>query len=482
MDVLDIARIQFGVITVYHFLFVPLTIGGTALVALLETLWLRTHNPDYLRLTKFFAKLLLINFAIGVVTGIVQEFQFGMNWSDYSRFVGDVFGAPLAVEGLLAFFLESTFLGLWIFGWDKLPRGLHNACMWIVHLGTLASSFFILAANSWMQNPVGYTFNAESGRAELTDFAAVMFNKVQLVTFPHVVLAAYMTAGAAMAGVSVWLFVRRSADRELYRRTIRLGAAITLLAGIGVAVSGDVQGKIMTEVQPMKMAAAEGLYETADRCAPFSVFTVGTPDGKEEKFAVTVPCLLSYLGTGSFDGEVQGINDLREEYRETYGEDPGAAYYTPGDYTPVIPVTYWTFRFMIGMGALAAAGSALLLWVTRRGRTPGARWLGTLGIGLPLAMVAGNSFGWIFTEMGRQPWAVFGLMTTERAVSPGVSVFEAATSLVVLTLVYAVLAVIEVRLLASTITAGADPFAEPPDPSNPDRAVSDDDAPLAFAY
>jgi len=479
MDVLDIARIQFGVITVYHFLFVPLTIGGTALVALLETLWLRTHNPDYLRLTKFFAKLLLINFAIGVVTGIVQEFQFGMNWSDYSRFVGDVFGAPLAVEGLLAFFLESTFLGLWIFGWDKLPRGLHNACMWIVHLGTLASSFFILAANSWMQNPVGYTFNAESGRAELTDFAAVMFNKVQLVTFPHVVLAAYMTAAAAMAGVSVWLFVRRSADRELYRRTIRLGAAITLLAGIGVAVSGDVQGKIMTEVQPMKMAAAEGLYETADRCAPFSVFTVGTPDGKEEKFAVTVPCLLSYLGTGAFDGEVQGINDLREEYRETYGEDPGAAYYTPRDYTPVIPVTYWTFRFMIGMGLLAAAGSALLLWVTRRGRTPSNRWLGTLGIGLPLAMVAGNSFGWIFTEMGRQPWAVFGLMTTERAVSPGVSVFEAATSLVVLTLVYAVLAVIEVRLLTSTIGHGAAPFEEPPDPGS---EATSDDAPLAFAY
>ena len=481
MDVTDIARWQFGIITVYHFLFVPITIGLTALVALLETRWLRTRDPAYLRLTRFFGKLLLINFAIGVVTGIVQEFQFGMNWSDYSRFVGDVFGAPLAIEGLLAFFLESTFLGLWIFGWDKLPRGLHNACMWLVHLGTLASSFFILAANSWMQHPVGYRFNAESGRAELTDFAAVMFNKVQLVTFPHVVFCAYMTAAAAMAGVSVWLFVRRSADREVYRRTIRLGAAITLLAGIGVAVSGDVQGKIMTEVQPMKMAAAEGLYETAGSCAPFSVFTVGTPDGKEEKFAVTVPCLLSFLGTGSFDGQVQGIDDLREEYRSTYGQDPGATYYTPGDYTPVIPITYWTFRFMIGMGLIAAAGSALLLWVTRRGRTPSGRWLGTLGIGLPLALLGANSFGWIFTEMGRQPWAVFGVMTTERAVSPGVSVFEAATSLIVLTLVYAVLAVIEVRLIVSAVKAGAEPFAEPPDPGRRD-ATSDDDAPLAFAY
>ena len=481
MDVVDIARIQFGVITVYHFLFVPLTIGGTALVALLETLWLRTGNRDYLRLTKFFAKLLLINFAIGVVTGIVQEFQFGMNWSDYSRFVGDVFGAPLAIEGLLAFFLESTFLGLWIFGWDKLPRGVHNACMWIVHLGTLASSYFILAANSWMQNPVGYRFNPDSGRAELTDFAAVMFNKVQLVTFPHVILAAYMTAGAAMAGVSVWLFVRRSADREVYRRSLRLGAAIALLAGMGVAITGDLQGKVMTEVQPMKMAAAEGLYDTAETCAPFSVFTVGTPDGKEEKFAVTVPCLLSFLGTGTFDGRVEGINDLREEYQSTYGQDPGATYYTPGDYTPVIPVTYWSFRFMIGMGMAAAAGSALLLWVTRRGRTPSAKWLGTLGIGLPLLMLAANSFGWIFTEMGRQPWAVFGLMTTDRAVSPGVSVFEAATSLVVLTLLYAVLAVIEVRLLITAVRKGAAPFEEPPDPAS-DDADADQDAPLAFAY
>ncbi len=199
-----------------------------------------------------------------MVTGIVQEFQFGMNWSDYSRFVGDVFGAPLAIEGLLAFFLESTFLGLWIFGWDKLPRALHAACMWIVHLGTLFSSWFILAANSWMQHPVGHTYNPETGRAELIDFWAVMFNKVQLVTFPHVIASAYLTAGAFVVGVAGWLYVRRGhePDRGLYRRAVRIGAAVTLLAGLGVAVSGDIQGKIMTEVQPMKMAAAEGLFET----------------------------------------------------------------------------------------------------------------------------------------------------------------------------------------------------------------------------
>ena len=305
--ILDIARWQFGITTVYHFLFVPITIGLTALIAVMETLWLRTQQPEWLRLTKFFGRLFLINFAIGVVTGIVQEFQFGMNWSDYSRFVGDIFGAPLAIEGLLAFFLESTFLGLWIFGWDKLPRGLHAACMWLVHLGTLASSWFILAANSWMQHPVGYRYIPDSGRAEITDFWAVMFNKVQLVTFPHVILAAYMTAGAFMMGVAAYLYMKKGheADRPLYHRAIRIGAVVTLLAGLGVAGTGDLQGKVMTEVQPMKMAAAEGLYETSSSCAPFSVFTVGTPDGKHEKFAVTIPCLLSFLGTGSFGGEVK---------------------------------------------------------------------------------------------------------------------------------------------------------------------------------
>jgi cytochrome d ubiquinol oxidase subunit I len=480
MDVLEIARWQFGIITVYHFLFVPLTIGLTAIVAGFETAWVRTHNPDYLRLTKFFGKLLLINFAIGVVTGIVQEFQFGMNWSDYSRFVGDVFGAPLAIEGLLAFFLESTFLGLWIFGWDKLPRAMHAACMWIVHIGTLFSSWFILAANSWMQHPVGHTYNPDTGRAELIDFWAVMFNKVQLVTFPHVIASAYLTAGAFVVGIAGWLYVRRGheADRGLYRRAVRIGATVTLLAGLGVAVSGDIQGKIMTEVQPMKMAAAEGLFDT-EQPASFSIFTIGTPDGTEEKFAIKIPGLLSFLGTGSFDGEVKGINDLREEYIETYGQDPGAAYYTAGDYVPVVPVTYWSFRFMIGLGMAAAAGAALVLWLTRRGRVPGSRWFPWVALSLPVLSVAANSFGWIFTEMGRQPWVVFGLMTTENAVSPGVSVFEAATSLIVLTLLYAVLAVVELDLLITYARKGADPFAEPPDVP---VGGHDDDAPMAFAY
>ncbi len=477
MDTLDIARWQFAITTVYHFLFVPITIGLSAIVAGYETAWLRTRDERWLRLTKFFGKLFLINFAIGVVTGIVQEFQFGMNWSDYSRFVGDIFGAPLAVEGLVAFFLESTFLGLWIFGWDRLSPRLHAACMWLVHLGTLLSAYFILAANSWMQHPVGYRFNPDTGRAELHDFAAVLFNKVQLVTFPHTVVASYMTGAALVVAVAFWQRHRSGAvtkDGAMYLKAIRSSAAVLLVAGLGVAISGDVQGKIMTDVQPMKMAAAEALYET-EKPADFSLFTIGSLDGTTEKWSIKVPDLLSFLATGHTDGQVVGINPLREKYQQTYGQDPGAAYYTAGDYVPVIPITYWTFRLMIGFGVLAAGIAAWILWATRRGRRAENRWLMRSAVVLPFLPLLANATGWIFTEMGRQPWVVFGLMTTERAVSPTVSTGEALTSLLTLTLVYGVLAVVEVKLMLTYIRRGADELPPPTDESSEDR-------PLAFAY
>ena len=481
MDVLDIARWQFGITTVYHFLFVPITIGLSGIVACFETAWLRTKAEQYLRLTKFFGKLFLINFALGVVTGIVQEFQFGMNWSDYSRFVGDIFGAPLAIEGLLAFFLESTFLGLWIFGWDRLPRKMHAACIWLVHIGTLLSAFFILAANSWMQHPVGYKFNPKTGRAELHDFWAVMTNKAQLVTFPHTVVACYLTGGAFVAGVALWLHLRKStaeADRPMYLKATKVGAWVMVIAGVGTAITGDFQGKIMTEYQPMKMAAAEALYNTS-KPASFSIFTIGTLDGDKETFAIKIPRLLSFLATGSFNGQVEGINQLRAQYKKTYGSDPGKAYYAPGNYTPIIAVTYWSFRLMIGLGMLAAAFGLLLLFLLRKGRTLGSSRWRWVAIALPLLPVAGNSFGWIFTEMGRQPWVVFGLMTTRNAVSPGVSTTEALISVISLTLVYAVLVVIEVGLMLRAIKQGAEPFEEPPDPT---FGAPADDKPLVFAY
>jgi cytochrome d ubiquinol oxidase subunit I len=466
MDALDIARWQFGITTVYHFFFVPVTIGLSFLVAGLQTAWWRTHQEKYLRLTKFFGKLFLINFAMGVATGIVQEFQFGMNWSSYSRFVGDIFGAPLAIEGLLAFFLESTFLGLWIFGWDRLKPGVHLATIWIAAVGTLLSAYFILAANSFMQNPVGYEFNADKNRAELHDFAAVLTNKVALVTFPHTIFACFMVGGAFVAGIAMWHLIRRpSIDAGAFLTAFRLGAVTLLVAGIGTVVTGDLQGKVMTDVQPMKMAAAEGLYET-QKPAPFSLLTIGTLDGSEAVYKLEVPRLLSYLATGSFDSEVKGINSLQTEYEETYG---------PGNYSPNIPVTYWTFRAMITVGGIAGLMAIWMLWSTRRGRLPSSRWMLRSALVLPLLPLVGNSFGWIFTEMGRQPWAVFGLMPTAAGVSPGTTSAEVATSLIGFTLIYGVLAVIEVKLLLKYIKAGL-PEVDTTPPSD------DQDAPLAFAY
>ncbi|GIF94908.1 cytochrome ubiquinol oxidase subunit I [Catellatospora citrea] len=467
MDVTDLARWQFGVTTVYHFLFVPLTIGLVFMVAAFETAWVRTGNEKWLKLTKFYGKLFLINFAMGLVTGIVQEFQFGMNWSEYSRFVGDVFGAPLAMEALVAFFLESTFLGLWIFGWDRLPKRIHAACIWVVAIGTVLSAYFILAANSWMQNPVGYRINPDTGRAELTDIVAVLTNKVALITVPHTVAGCFLVAGGLVTAVAVWHLVRRPGqDTGTYRSAVKIGAWTTLVAMGAMLLTGDIQGKIMTEVQPMKMAAAEALYES-EQPAPFSVFTVGTLDGSRPVWSVEIPGLLSFLGTGSFDGRVEGINDLQAEYEQKYGA---------GDYSPNIPLTYWTFRFMIGLGAAAALLALWALWSIRRGRTPTNRWLVRALPLLPLLPLAANSTGWIFTEMGRQPWVVFGELKTAAANSPNVGAGELITSLAVFTVVYGVLAFIEVRLLLKYARAGL------PDVTPPPMSESEEDRPLAFAY
>jgi cytochrome d ubiquinol oxidase subunit I len=465
MDATELARWQFGITTVYHFLFVPLTIGLAFLVAGMQTAWVRTGNERWLKLTKFYGKLFLINFAMGVVTGIVQEFQFGMNWSTYSRFVGDIFGAPLAIEALLAFFLESTFLGLWIFGWDRLPKRIHLACLWIVAFGTLISAYFILAANSFMQNPVGFTYNPVKGRAELTDFAAVLTNKVALVTFPHTIAGAFLTAGGLVAAVALWHLIRRpGADTAAYRGALKLGAWTTIVAMGALLITGDTQGKIMTEVQQMKMAAAEALYET-EQPASFSILTIGTLDGSKPVYQITIPGVLSFLATGSVDGKVEGINDLQAQYVAKYGE---------GDYRPIIPVTYWTFRLMILFGALAALIALWALWAMRRGRAPRSKWLLRAAIALPLLPLAGNSVGWIFTEMGRQPWIVFSQLLTANAASPSVTGGNVITSLAVFTLVYGVLAVVEVGLLLRYARAGV-PDVTPP-------STEDKDRPLAFAY
>ncbi|MGN6377739.1 MAG: cytochrome ubiquinol oxidase subunit I, partial [Gaiellales bacterium] len=342
MSALELARWQFGVVTVYHFIFVPLTIGITWFVAVFETLWLRRRQAEYLRLTRFFGKLMLINFAIGVVTGIVQEFQFGMNWAAYSRYVGDIFGAPLAMEALLAFFLESTFLGVWIFGWEVLSPKLHLATIYAVAVGTTISAFFILAANSWMQHPVGYTINHHTGRAEMRSIVEVLTNPWLAYAFGHTIGAAFMTAGMFVLGVSAW-HLRRGHETEVFRPAIRLALPVVFVAAIATTFIGHTQAQYMTRVQPMKMAAAEALYNT-ESGAGFSLFAVAPFEHNPGRSSVdiTIPHGLSILATNSWDGEVQGVNDLNRQYQKKYG---------PGDYTPIIGVTYWTFRLMSGIGA-----------------------------------------------------------------------------------------------------------------------------------
>ncbi|WP_449277477.1 cytochrome ubiquinol oxidase subunit I [Leucobacter sp. GX24907] len=477
LDPLTLARWQFGLTTLYHFIFVPLTIGLSLLVAILQTVWVRTGKTKYLRLTRLYGKIFLINFAMGVVTGIVQEFQFGMNWSNYSRFVGDIFGAPLAMEGLIAFFFEATFIGVWIFGWDKLPKKIHVLSIWFVWIGTVFSAYFILAANAFMQNPDGFRLNEERGRAELESIGSVLLNPVALTQFPHTIFAAIMFAGVVMVAVAAWHLQRGQFVDEM-RTSLRFGAWANILAFLGVGLTGHTLGEVMTQTQPMKMAAAEALYETASgRDASFSIFSLGTPDGMHEIFSIRIPYLLSFLSNGTFDGTVEGIRDLQAEYEALYcGTDSLITCPADGSFTPIIWVTYWSFRWMIGLGAFAAFVSAVGLWLTRK-HTELPKWAWKIAIWTaPVPMLA-SLVGWVFTEMGRQPWIVFGMMTTEQGVSPGVPGWAVLISLIVFTLVYGGLAVVEFKLITRAAKEG------PPEIATVDGDGSDpDQQQLATVY
>jgi len=443
LSALDLSRWQFGLTTVYHFLFVPLTIGMVLLVAIMQTIWYKTDNEKWLKLTKLFGKLFLINFALGVVTGIVQEFQFGMNWSAYSRFVGDIFGAPLAMEGLLAFFFESTFIGLWIFGWDRLSKRLHLVTIWMTALGVILSAYFILAANAFMQNPVGFEFNEAKNRAELVDIGAVLTNIVALNQFPHTITASIMFAGAVMVGVSAY-HLKRSQFIETMRTSLRFGLWTVIAGGAGTVLTGDGLGLAMVQTQPMKMAAAEALYNTTNN-ASFSIFTLGTPDGKSELFSIRIPQLLSFLSTHTFDGQVEGLNDLQAEYTAAFGA---------GDYMPVIWITYWAFRWMIGLGFLSMLVAAVGLWMTRKGKLTLPKWTWNVAIWASPIPVLAISLGWMFTEMGRQPWIVFSLLKTADAVSPGINGVDVLISLIASTAIYGVLAIVELKLFLKAAQTG----------------------------
>jgi cytochrome d ubiquinol oxidase subunit I len=436
MEALTVARWQFGIVTIYHFIFVPLTIGLALLLAIHETFYVRTKNPKYLRSTKFWGKLFLINFAIGVVTGIVQEFQFGMNWSSYSRYVGDIFGAPLAIEGLAGFFLESTFIGLWIFGWKRLSARQHLFSAWMVSLGTMISAFWILAANAWMQRPVGFEVNPATGRAELTSFLDVVTSEVAWVHFIHTIGISVLTAAVLMLAVSAWHMMRNRGD-AVYTFSAGLASVAILISSIGVSFSGHWMGQVMTEVQPMKMAAAEAIWET-EQPAAFSLFAISDTEAGRNHIDITIPRVLSLLATNSFDGEVQGINPLQAQFEAEHG---------PGNYIPPVGTVYWSFRLMIGIGlfltALGAWGT-YLLWKKRVGSV---KWFHRVALwSLALPFLA-NAFGWIVTEIGRQPWAVYGELLVEDGVSPSVSTGEVLTTMIGLTLLYGVLAVVDLYLM-----------------------------------
>jgi cytochrome bd ubiquinol oxidase subunit I len=444
MDPLTLARWQFGITTVYHFFFVPLTLGLAWVVAVLHTVSYATGQEVWKQLTRFWGKLFLINFAMGVVTGIVQEFQFGMNWSEYSRFVGDIFGAPLALEALLAFFLESTFLGLWIFGWDRLPRKAHLLSIWLVAIGSNVSAYWILVANSFMQQPMGYVLR--NGRAEMESFAAVVGNPHVFVQFPHVITGAMATAAFFVLGISAW-HIRRAGDepsRDAFTRSFRFGAVYALVATVAVMVVGHTQGQYMIRVQPMKMAAAEALWQD-ENPAGMSLFTWGNEPERRDVWSVRVPGLLSFLSYNRFEGEVRGIKDLQAEYEAKYG---------PGDYAPPVKWTYWNFRVMAGAGLVMLLLAAWAVFALFRGTVERSPRLLALLVPAIVLPYAANTAGWIFTEIGRFPWITFGLMKVESGLSPSVTGGEVLFSLVAFTLLYGALMAADIYLLNKFAEAG----------------------------
>lgn len=442
MDALLLARLQFAITTVYHFFFVPLTLGLSVLVAVMETVYVTTSQEVYKRMAKFWGKLFAINFAMGVVTGIVQEFQFGMNWSEYSRFVGDIFGAPLAIEALLAFFLESTFLGVWIFGWDRLSKGLHVTAIWLVAIGTSLSALWILIANSFMQQPVGFAI--ENGRAVMTDFFSVVLNPNVWVMFPHTITAGFATGAFFVLGISAYHLLRKS-DVEVFRRSFQIAAIFGAISVVLVILNGHSQAQHMVEVQPMKMAAAEALWTSADP-APLSLLTIGDLSQRREIWSLRLPNALSLLAFNQLYGEVKGIYNLQEEYEARYG---------PGDYIPPVALVYWSFRAMVGAGFLMLALSLYALFLVMGEaviQRPSALKFFPLAILLPYLA---NTTGWLMTEIGRVPWVVFSLMKLDDAVSPTVPAGMVLASLITFSLVYAVLMAADIYLLVNFARAGA---------------------------
>jgi len=430
-----LARWQFAITTIYHFFFVPVTLGLALFLAMLETRYVISGDEIYKRMVKFWGKIFLINFAIGVVTGLVQEFQFGLNWSEYSRFMGDIFGAPLAIEGLLAFYLESTFIGIWIFGWDKISKKAHLASIWLVALGSNISALWILIANSFMQHPVGYTIR--NGRAEMTDFWALVGNTNVWYQFPHVLTAGISVGGFLVMGFSAYHLLKKNPQtQEFFQRSFRWAAVFALVGSVLVGLIGHFQGQFLETIQPMKISAMEAHWET-EQPASFLVVAIIDQENQENPFELKIPYMLSLLLHNDFTSEVVGINVLQAEAESLYG---------PGNYIPPVALEFWSLRFMTGFGMLMILISGLaVLWSFKD--DPGKRpWFLKIIIPAGLLPTLSITAGWILTETGRWPWIVHGLQKVEDAVSPNVSAGNIIFSLVSLSLVYGVLMIVGISL------------------------------------
>ena len=436
MDPVILSRWQFAITTIFHFFFVPVTLGLSIFLALLETKYVTSGDEIYKRMTKFWGKIFLINFAIGVVTGIVQEFHFGLNWSEYSRFMGDIFGAPLAIEGLMAFFLESTFIGVWIFGWEKLSKKGHAAVAWMVAIGSNLSSLWILVANSFMQNPVGYAIRG--GRAEMTDFWALLGNPNVWHQFPHVFSAGIAIGGFLIMAFSAWhLLQKKSENRTFFTHSFRWAATYGLIGALLVGLIGHAQGQYLAKTQPLKVAAMEGHWETEEP-ASFSVIAIIDQEKQENTFDIKIPKFLSLMLFNDLTTGFQGLRELQEEEVAKYG---------PGDYIPPVVISYWSSRTMIGIGLLMILVAGLAVWWSRRGKIEERRWFLRALIPAGLLPTVASTAGWLVAETGRWPWIVHGLQKIEDAVSPTLTPANIIFSLASFLVLYSVLGAVGVSLM-----------------------------------
>ena len=474
MDIVSLARFQFAMTTVFHFFFVPFSIGTVFVVAVMETMYYSTKYSSYKKMTKFWGNIFMLSFAVGVVTGLIQEFQFGMNWSDYSRFMGDIFGAPLAFEALLSFFIESTFIGLWVFTWDRVKKGLHLFFIWMIVFGTVTSALWILTANSFMQHPVGFAIR--NGRAEMVNFGALLSNPQLIFELSHVLMGALLTGATIITGLAAFQLLKKRAlsdeNKQIYHKTMRVGLWLMLIFSLGSITAGDMQMQYLIKEQPMKFAATEAVYKTTKSPAPWTVVGIANPKTHQVNGKVEIPVMLSVLSYHKASGSVTGMEEINAQLEKKYGthiDGQKMNYYVP------VNTLFWSFRVMCGFSALLALVSIVGLVMTRRGKETlyNHRWMLWVMAILTFSPFLANTAGWFITEFGRTPWTVYGLFTIKQSVSPNVSVASLLTSNIIYFVLFTSLAIVLIALIvrflrndpvewdaAQTDKKATDPFAK----------------------